>query len=298
MKRKTRKRLAKEAAIARKEAMGDFSHLKDKKGQYKAAPLPQPTLPKIGLDDLMNDSKSELGGPTANGGAYAYPPTLGYAESIQRVGTPASSYHGHGGNQRWANDEKYAESVHSWVPPASIQSPRGQADAGRRDRNDHFMSHQAPMGYQNGYGSHQRPQYATHGGHPQSQDSFGREDAFGSDVDRAGQYDQHYAGSDYASAAGTGAGYYQHAEREPHYRQGSYGEQSHAGSRALYGHGEGYREDYRQQHQYPAAHQGQAEEVDLAAYYGTGAEEYGTGYGGAPAHAPSQQHHHQHQQYR
>ncbi|KAI8458493.1 hypothetical protein BY996DRAFT_6565353 [Phakopsora pachyrhizi] len=47
MKHKNRKQLAKEAALMRKEAMGDYSHLKDKKGQFKAAPLPQPTLPKI-----------------------------------------------------------------------------------------------------------------------------------------------------------------------------------------------------------------------------------------------------------
>ncbi|KAM0746164.1 hypothetical protein T439DRAFT_273687, partial [Meredithblackwellia eburnea MCA 4105] len=52
MKRKTRKRLAKEAEIARKEARGDYSHLKDAKtGKFVAAPLPQPTLPKVGIRD-------------------------------------------------------------------------------------------------------------------------------------------------------------------------------------------------------------------------------------------------------
>ncbi|KAM0750459.1 hypothetical protein T439DRAFT_277175, partial [Meredithblackwellia eburnea MCA 4105] len=51
MKRKTRKRLAKEAAIARKEANGDFSHLKDSKGNITRTALPQPTLPNVSLDD-------------------------------------------------------------------------------------------------------------------------------------------------------------------------------------------------------------------------------------------------------
>ncbi|SGY70193.1 BQ5605_C004g03119 [Microbotryum silenes-dioicae] len=76
MKRKNRKRLAKEAEIARKEARGDFSHLKDKKtGKLVAAPLPQPTLPKVGLRD--NDlyapsySNSEVSSAVGN---YRYPP--------------------------------------------------------------------------------------------------------------------------------------------------------------------------------------------------------------------------------
>ncbi|SCV72377.1 BQ2448_3914 [Microbotryum intermedium] len=93
MKRKNRKRLAREAEIARKEARGDFSHLKartmafaqmlgatnasaDKKtGKLVGAPLPQPTLPKVGLRD--NDlyapsySNSEVGSGVGN---YRYPP--------------------------------------------------------------------------------------------------------------------------------------------------------------------------------------------------------------------------------
>jgi len=43
--------LAKQAALAKKEAAGDFSHLKNKKGQLIANPLPQPTLPNVSLED-------------------------------------------------------------------------------------------------------------------------------------------------------------------------------------------------------------------------------------------------------
>ncbi|KPV72941.1 uncharacterized protein RHOBADRAFT_38620, partial [Rhodotorula graminis WP1] len=50
MKRKNRRRLAKEAEYARREAAGDFRHLKDKSGKLVNAPRPQPTLPKIGLN--------------------------------------------------------------------------------------------------------------------------------------------------------------------------------------------------------------------------------------------------------
>jgi len=51
VKRKNKQRLQKTAALMRKEAAGDFSHLKNKKGELVAAPLPQPTLPDVQLDD-------------------------------------------------------------------------------------------------------------------------------------------------------------------------------------------------------------------------------------------------------
>lgn len=78
----------------RKEAAGDFSHLKDKKGKF-TAPLPQPTLPKIGLDDYApsyagSDGDSIRGGSIRKGGGgnYQYPPS-----------SNASSYGGgNGGN--------------------------------------------------------------------------------------------------------------------------------------------------------------------------------------------------------
>ncbi|KAF9058039.1 hypothetical protein BJ165DRAFT_1425252 [Panaeolus papilionaceus] len=49
---KTRKeRIDKQAKLMRKEAMGDFSHLKNKKGELVHQPLPQPTLPNLSVDD-------------------------------------------------------------------------------------------------------------------------------------------------------------------------------------------------------------------------------------------------------
>ncbi|KAI0082577.1 hypothetical protein K474DRAFT_1688106 [Panus rudis PR-1116 ss-1] len=58
IKRRNKQRLAKAAAIAKKEAAGDFSHLKNKKGEIIAKPLPQPTLPNVSLDDDLDDSSS------------------------------------------------------------------------------------------------------------------------------------------------------------------------------------------------------------------------------------------------
>jgi len=51
MKRKQKERRLAAAKLAQKEAMGDFSHLKNKKGELIAQPLPQPTLPNLSVDD-------------------------------------------------------------------------------------------------------------------------------------------------------------------------------------------------------------------------------------------------------
>lgn len=57
IKRKKKQRLAESAKHAQKEAMGDYSHLKNKKGELTSKPLPQPTLPNLSVDD-DNDTAS------------------------------------------------------------------------------------------------------------------------------------------------------------------------------------------------------------------------------------------------
>jgi hypothetical protein len=49
IKKKTQQRVARNVALAKKEAAGDFSHLKGKKGD-DVAPIPQPTLPNLSVD--------------------------------------------------------------------------------------------------------------------------------------------------------------------------------------------------------------------------------------------------------
>ncbi|KAF9534802.1 hypothetical protein CPB83DRAFT_729861, partial [Crepidotus variabilis] len=51
MKRKLKERRAEAMKVAQKEARGDYSHLKNKKGELVAQPLPQPTLPNLSVDD-------------------------------------------------------------------------------------------------------------------------------------------------------------------------------------------------------------------------------------------------------
>lgn len=58
----------------KKEAAGDFSHLKNKKGELIAQPLPQPTLPNVSLDDEEDAGSMRSRGPApgAYGGGKEY----------------------------------------------------------------------------------------------------------------------------------------------------------------------------------------------------------------------------------
>lgn len=58
IKRRQKQRLADAAKLAQKEARGDYSHLKNKKGEMIATPLPQPTLPNLSVDDDLDDTMS------------------------------------------------------------------------------------------------------------------------------------------------------------------------------------------------------------------------------------------------
>ncbi|KLO19834.1 vacuole protein [Schizopora paradoxa] len=72
VKRKNKERLAKYQKDARKEAAGDFSHLKNKKGEIVKG-LPQPTLPNVQLDDDdFDDSKSRIPPSTYAASDYYY----------------------------------------------------------------------------------------------------------------------------------------------------------------------------------------------------------------------------------
>ncbi|KAJ3488746.1 hypothetical protein NLI96_g2638 [Meripilus lineatus] len=74
IKRRNKQRLAKAAALAKKEAAGDFSHYMNKKGELIAQPLPQPTLPNISLDD-DDDHSSQRAADVSQNSRYYYDQT-------------------------------------------------------------------------------------------------------------------------------------------------------------------------------------------------------------------------------
>ncbi|KAJ7699965.1 hypothetical protein B0H17DRAFT_271873 [Mycena rosella] len=58
IKKRQKKRLDENQKQAMKEARGDFSHLKNRKGEFTSKPLPQPTLPNLSVDDDLDDKSS------------------------------------------------------------------------------------------------------------------------------------------------------------------------------------------------------------------------------------------------
>ncbi|KAF8211226.1 hypothetical protein K438DRAFT_1568102 [Mycena galopus ATCC 62051] len=58
IKKNQKKRLDENKKMAMREARGDFSHLKNKKGEFTSKPLPQPTLPNLSVDDDFDDKSS------------------------------------------------------------------------------------------------------------------------------------------------------------------------------------------------------------------------------------------------
>jgi len=80
--------LADAVKLAQKEARGDFSHLKNKKGELIAQPLPQPTLPNLSVDDDDDTSSMNTRAPApstytqdyyhyqADKGSADYPPPM------------------------------------------------------------------------------------------------------------------------------------------------------------------------------------------------------------------------------
>ncbi|GAA5916213.1 hypothetical protein JCM8208_000035 [Rhodotorula glutinis] len=142
MKRKNRRRLAKEAEYARREAAGDFRHLKDKSGKLVNAPRPQPTLPKIGLNasDLYSDTASAHGKGPGGGEKHSYPPSSIVAPALPYANSgpydmshppPHPHYppHGYGDSDSILNygsaTHGYAESVTSVDGLAARAQPMG-----------------------------------------------------------------------------------------------------------------------------------------------------------------------------
>ena len=86
--------------------MGDFSHLKNKKGEFIQQPLPQPTLPNISIDDDLAD----------------------IASLQKRAGTPSTTYTS--GERQYVADAKnydYATMPAYNAPYSYMQDPTAYA---------------------------------------------------------------------------------------------------------------------------------------------------------------------------
>jgi len=169
IKRRNKQRLAKAAAQAKREAAGDFSHLKNKKGIMVGQPLPQPTLPQVFLDDDELDGKSMRTGIapstyTAASSDYFdrkdypvdYPPMPAYNQGYPQQYVQQDPYHhqhnrslGSVAEQPGAYEDDYGSTAHL--------APYGRDDASSFAGSQPNFNHQQQQG---GY-----PQHVNHAQH-------------------------------------------------------------------------------------------------------------------------------------
>lgn len=149
MKRKTKKRLAREAEFAKREAAGDYRHLQDKKGRFKdgQAPLPQPTLPTIDLndDELYGEGKSEVGSKRANsqksagGFGYGYPPPPSMPDLSYAAGKGYNDPYGQYPRYQ-LSDAKAQDSSYSLASQGQQAYPYPSQTSLNLPNNDSFVS--------------------------------------------------------------------------------------------------------------------------------------------------------------
>jgi len=105
IKRRQKQRRIDAAKLAQKEAMGDYSHLKNKKGELIAKPLPQPTLPNLSVDDDDDSISMKTRGPAPSvytqdsyyykgdkGLSSDYPPMPAYSPYPNHQAPPYAQY--------------------------------------------------------------------------------------------------------------------------------------------------------------------------------------------------------------
>ncbi|KZT66012.1 vacuole protein [Daedalea quercina L-15889] len=170
IKRRNKQRLAKAAALAKKEAAGDFSHLKNSRGEFIAKPLPQPTLPNVMLDDDDDKASMRSRGPPASTisanpyyetkDAYspteyppmpAYNPAYGQHQYNQSVGTfdAPSPY-----------EDDYGSTAHL----ATSAAPFARTDPGRSGMENPYSYYGEAYGESPAESDYQQQQRGASGG--------------------------------------------------------------------------------------------------------------------------------------
>ena len=142
--------MAKAAALAKKEAAGDFSHLKNKKGEFIAKPLPQPTLPNLSVDD--DDDTTSIRTRTAAPAPSTYAATDYYSDYKVAMDYPADyppmpayagGYHQYNNSLGTLPDQPqqmYDEDHASQVHLASAGAPYGHSEGYAYDQYDQYRS--------------------------------------------------------------------------------------------------------------------------------------------------------------
>lgn len=170
IKRRQKQRLVEAARRAKKEAMGDFSHLKNKKGEFIAKRMPEPTLPNVSLEDETSDR---------------FPPSSTYTQENQyyyasdKYPPPMPSYmphfaHGHDqypafnpSTATLANHDGYSQSIYEDDNESTAHLAAAAAPFGHQPGPHYQPSVYPNENYPTGGGDSHDPRsaYQAHAGH-------------------------------------------------------------------------------------------------------------------------------------
>lgn len=143
--------------------MGDYSHLKNKKGELITQPLPQPTLPNLSVDDDVDDASLKGPGPPpsthtqdyyyySDKGGGDYPPMPAYNQPYSHVQDPSGYAHYNpsqatlGQDDYYHNNQMYDDDTESTLHLAAAAAPIGHASQrpGSALANPHSAYHADP----------------------------------------------------------------------------------------------------------------------------------------------------------
>lgn len=177
--------MVKAAEQAKKEAAGDYSHLKNKKGELVAKPLPQPTLPNLSVEDDMDDGASmrTRGPPPSNytaqsdfyysehkqGYASDYPPMPAYNQPYSHHQAGGYSNYNHSVPNVYDENQLYDDETGSTAhlalgaaPFAQNHDPHGSYGGYSADPHDvYYGQHQSQVDYD----PHAQQHYGQAGDH-------------------------------------------------------------------------------------------------------------------------------------
>jgi len=196
IRRRNKQRQQRAEELAKKEAAGDFSHLKNKKGEIVGKPQPQPTLPVLSVDDDFADiaSLKHRAPPSGLDGYYGdqkgsvidYPVMPAYNQPYSHHQAPG--YPQYNPSVPTVYDERYDDETGSQINLASAAAPiprSGSTDPHYGYVADHYNVY---------YNNDQKDAYGQLSDYPQpspatvyetySQDShpYPQRDGYGSDL--------------------------------------------------------------------------------------------------------------------
>lgn len=163
-----KQRLVDAAKLAKKEAMGDYSHLKNKKGEMVGKPLPQPTLPNLSVDDDDDRSSIRTRGPppstfTQDSNYYyqdkggAYPPPMPAYNPYSTTQAPGSLTHINPSQPSLARDDYSPQSAYEEDDTTGLThaaAPFAHQSQTHLDKHLTYGSAYSPSGPAPGYDAH------------------------------------------------------------------------------------------------------------------------------------------------